>query len=91
MCGFLKRSCLGLQQCLPLTESLLVFADKSYGYLYLCYWNPGLGGQVWGWDSSFPRYLSLILIHHTWVHMGPVCYTSLTLLPDWMDVVSLIP
>ena len=35
MCGFFKRNCLGLQKqkFLPLTQSLLVFATKTYGDL----------------------------------------------------------
>ena len=58
MCGFFKRNCMGLQKFLPLTQSLLVFAARSYGDLSSWHWIPGLGGLVWAWDSSFLRYHS---------------------------------
>ena len=56
--GFLKRNCLGLQKCLPPTQSPLILAATSYGGLSSWHWNPGLGGLVWGWDSSLWRYPS---------------------------------
>ena len=61
LCGFFKRNCLGLQKFLPLTQSLPVFAAKSMGVLSSWHWYPGLGVLLWGWDSSFPRYPSLII------------------------------
>ena len=44
--GFFKRTCLGLQKFLPPTQSLMVFAARSCGYLSSWHWNPGLGGLV---------------------------------------------
>ena len=55
MCGFFKRNCLGLQKFLPPTQSLLVFATRSYRDLSFWHWNPGLVDLVWDWDSSLPR------------------------------------
>ena len=52
VCRLFKRNCLGPQKFLPLIQSLLVFAARSYGDLSFWHWNPGLGGLVWGWDSS---------------------------------------
>ena len=42
VCGFFKRNCLGLQNFLLLTQSLLIFADRSYED-FSWHWNPGLG------------------------------------------------
>ena len=67
MCGFIKRNCLGLQKFLPLTPSPLVFAARSYGNLSSWHWKHGLGGLVWGWESSLLRYPSWIFIHLTWM------------------------
>ena len=64
MCGFFRRNCLGLQKFLPVTQSPLGFAARSYGDLSSWHWNPGLGGLVWGWDSLLSRYPSRIFIHH---------------------------
>ena len=55
---FPKRNCMGLQKFLPLIQSPLVFAARRYGDLSSWYWNPGLGGLVWSWDSSLPTYTS---------------------------------
>ena len=46
MCGSFKSNCLGLQKFLPLTQSPLVFAARSYGDLSAWHWNPGLEGPV---------------------------------------------
>ena len=47
MCAFSKRNCLGLQNFLPLTQSLLVFAARSYWGLFSWHepWaeGPGVG------------------------------------------------
>ena len=56
MCGFFKRNYLGLQQFLPLAQSLLVFAAMNLGDLSSWHWNPGLGSLVWGWDFSLLRH-----------------------------------
>ena len=40
-----------LQQFLPLTQSLLVFAARSCRDLSSWHWNPGLGSLVRSWDS----------------------------------------
>ena len=42
--GSSRSTCLGLQKFFPLTQSLLVFAARSYGGLSSWLWNPGLGG-----------------------------------------------
>ena len=89
-CGFLKRNCLGLQKFLPSTQSPLVFAARTYGDLSSWHWNPELGGLVWGCDSSVLRYLSQTFIYHTWMWDRPIPM-SLSLLPIWVDMVSLIP
>ena len=67
VCVFLERNCLRLQKFLPLTQSLLGFATRSNGDLSSWHWNPGLGGLMWGWDSSLLRYPFQIFIHHTWM------------------------
>ena len=54
--GFFKSKCLGLQQFLPPTQLLLVFAARSCRDLPSWHRNPGLGCLAWGWDSSLPRY-----------------------------------
>ena len=77
VCGFFKGNCLGFQKFLPLTQSLLVFAARSYGDLSSWYWNPGLGGQVWGWASLFPIYLSQIFIHQMYLFHISTPFTSL--------------
>ena len=64
---FFKRNCLGLLKFLPLPQSLMVFAGRSYGDLPSWHWNPGLGRLVWDWDSSLLRYPSRIFIHHMWM------------------------
>ena len=43
MCGFFKRNCLGLQQFLSPTQSLLVFEARSCRDLSSWHWSPGLG------------------------------------------------
>ena len=83
-CGFFKRNCLGLEQFLPLTQSPLVFAARSYGDLSSWHWNPGLGGLVWGWDSSFPRFPSQIFIHHTWMWDQPILHLCPSYQSGWM-------
>ena len=90
VCGFFKRNCVGLQEVLPLTQSPLVFAARSFGDLSSRHWNPGLGGLVWGLDFSLPRYPSWIFIYHMWMWDQPIPL-FLSLLPVWMDVVSLTP
>ena len=74
MCGFFKGSCLGLQKFLTPIQSPLVFAARSYGSLPFWHWNPGLGGLVWGWDFSLPRYSSQIFIYHMWMWDQPVSH-----------------
>ena len=73
MCRFFKRNCLGLQKCLPLTQSPRVYAARSCGDLSSWHWNPGLGDLVWGWDSLLLKYPSWIFIHHTWGGTSPFC------------------
>ena len=74
LCGFFKGSCLGLQKFLTPIQSPLVFAARSYGSLPFWHWNPGLGGLVWGWDFSLPRYSSQIFIYHMWMWDQPVSH-----------------
>ena len=88
VCGFFKRNCLGFQQFLPPTQSLLLFADRSCGDLSSYHWSPGLGGLVWSWDSSLLRHPSQIFIHPVW---GWQAYSmSASLPPVCIDVVSSI-
>ena len=54
--GSLKGNWLGLQKFLPLTQSSLVFAARSYEGLFPDPGTLGWGHLVWGWDSSLPRY-----------------------------------
>ena len=44
-CLFFKRNCLELQKFLPPTQSMLVFAARSYEDLSSWHWNPGLGSS----------------------------------------------
>ena len=81
MCGLPKTNCSRLQQFLPQTQYLLVFAARSCGDLYSWHWNAGLGLLA---EISLPY-----LYPH--VEVGPAVPLLLTLLPVWMDVVSLIP
>ena len=84
-----KRSCLGLQEFLPLSQSLPGFSTRKCG-AYL----PGTGTLGWGtgvglglvtYKISLPKFYPL--------NMGevPAHSASAVLLPVWMDVVSLIP
>ena len=55
MCGLFKRNCLGLQKFIPLTQSPLAFAARSWEYLSSWHRNPGLGawcgaGTPHAWD-----------------------------------------
>ena len=43
ICGFFKGNYLGLQKFLPLNQSQLVFAARSYVDLSFWHWNLGLG------------------------------------------------
>ena len=84
VCGLFKRNCLGLQMFLPPTQSLLAFTAKSFEDIPSCHWNPGLGGLVWGWDSSLPRYPSQIFIYHTWVRDQPVPFLCPSYQSGWV-------
>ena len=97
--GFFKENCLGLQKFLPLTQSPLVFAARSYGDLSSWHRNPGLIALVWGWDPSLPWHLSPFLstTHvcgstHSVSPQSPCLRVSvpLPLLPVWINVTSLI-
>ena len=60
--GFFKRNCLGLQKFLPLNQSPLVFAARSYRDFSSWHWNPGWGawsgaGTPCSWDIP-PEFLS---------------------------------
>ena len=63
--GFFKRKWLRLQQFLPPTQSLLVFAARSCGDLSSWHWNPGLGSLLWGWDSLYLTYPSWTFLSTT--------------------------
>ena len=84
MCGFFERKCLRIQHFLPLTQSPLVFAARSYGDLSSCHWNPGLRGLVWGWETLLLRYLSWMFIYHMWVWDQPILCLRLYYLSGWM-------
>ena len=71
--------------CLTEPQSPLVFTARSYGDFSSWHWNPGLGGLIWGWDTSLLRgKLHSLDIHPDFypphVGMGPACSTSLPLL-----------
>ena len=89
MCGFFKRNCLGLQKFPPPTQSLLVFAARSYGDLSSLHWNPGLEGPGIGLRLLAPK-IPLPDFYPPHMDVGPSCSMSACLLPVWMDVVSLI-
>ena len=50
VCGFFQKNCLRLQKSLPLTQSPLFFAARSFGDLSSWHWNPGLG--AWCEDGT---------------------------------------
>ena len=87
MCGFFKGNSLGLQNFLPLTQSLLVFVgQKLWGLIFLAL-EPWAG--VPGMGCLAPE-ISLPNFYPPHVDVGPAYFTSLSLIPIWMDVVSLI-
>ena len=79
MCGFFKSKCLGVQKFLPLTQSPLLFAARSYGDLSSWHWNPGLRGLVWGWPYMVPK-ISLPNFYPLHVDVGLACFASAPLL-----------
>ena len=83
MCGFFKRNFFGLQQFLLLTQSPLIFADRSCG-TYL----PGTGTLGWGIDVGLgllaPE-IFLLNFYPSHVGVGPACSASLTLLPTSLE------
>ena len=84
VCGFFKEKYLGLQKFLPPTQSPLVFAARSYGDLSSWHWNPGLGGLLWGCDSSLLRYPFQIFIYHMWVWDQPTSHLCPFYQSGWM-------
>ena len=84
VCGFFKGNCLGLHKFLPPTQSLMVFAARSYGDLPSWHWNPGLWGLLWGWDSLLLRYPSPNFIHPTWMWGQPVPCLHPSYRSGWM-------
>ena len=52
--------------------------------LFSCHWNPGLGGLVWGWYSSLPRYTSWFFIHHTCTWDQPIPHLRSSYQYGWM-------
>ena len=84
MCGFFRRNCLGLQQCLLLTLSLLVFAARSFGDLSVWHRKLRLGFLVWVCHSLLSRYPSQIFIHHLWVWGHPVPCVCPSYQSGWM-------
>ena len=88
VCGFPKRNCLGLQQPPPPTQSLLVYAARSCGDLFIFpALEPWAGGPGVGLGLLAPKVSLWIFIH---VRVGTVLSASVPLLPVWMDVVSSI-
>ena len=87
MCGFFKRNCLELQKFLPLTQSWLGFAARSYGDLSSWHWNlePSVGQGLLAPETS------LLNICPPHVDVGPAHSVSPPLRPFRMNVVSLIP
>ena len=90
MCGFFQRNCLGLQQFLPPTQSLLFFfSPKSWEFIFLAL-EPWAEGPVVGLGLLTPD-ISLPNFYPPHVDVGPAHSASQLLLPVWMGVVSLIP
>ena len=89
MCGFFKGKCLGLLQVLSLTQTLLVFAAKSYGLIFLTL-EPWSGDPGVGLGLLTPK-ISLLNVYSPQVGVRPACSMSSPLLPVWMDVVAIIP
>ena len=50
-CVYFRKNCLGFQPFLPLTQSSLVIAARSYGDLSSWHWNSVLEDLLRGWDS----------------------------------------
>ena len=90
MYGSFKRKCLGLQKFLPLTQSPLLFAARSYGELSFWTWNPGLGGLVVVLGLLVPE-ISLLNFYPPHVDVGPDHSMSPPLLSVQMNVIYLIP
>ena len=82
MCRFLKKNFLGLQKCLSQTHSPLFFAARNYGDLFSWHWNPGLG--------LLTPEISLLNFYPPYVGERLAHFTSVLLLPVFMDMVSLI-
>ena len=89
VCGFFKGNYLGLQKFLTLTQSLLVFAVRSYGVLFLTL-EPWAGRHGMGL-GLFTLNLFLLNSYPPCMHVRPDLSMSLPLLPVWIDMVSLIP
>ena len=75
--------------CLTEPQSPLVFTARSYGDFSSWHWNPGLGGLIWGWDTSLLRgKLHSQDIHPDFypphVGMGPALSVSLPFPPVLM-------
>ena len=78
MCGFSKRNFLGLQNFLPPTQSLLVFAARSCGdFLAL---EPLAVEPRVDLGLLAPK-ISLLNFYPPHVKVGPACFTSPPLLP----------
>ena len=97
-CGCFKRSLLKIWCFFFLSpRPPLVFTVRSYRDLSSWRWTTGvLGGLVWGWDHSLPRYPSRFLstTHECGTtHSSTSLSHSMTLplLPIWMNVASLNP
>ena len=80
---------MGLQQFIPLTQSLLVFAARTYGDLSSQPGNPGLIGAGVGL-GLLSLEIALPNFYPPHMDMGPAHSASPPFLPVWMDVVSLI-
>ena len=80
---------MGLQNFLSPIHFPLVFADRSYGDLPSWHWIPGLGGPGMVLGLFAPK-ISLLNFYPPHVDMRPGSSVSLSLLPVWVNVVSLI-
>ena len=52
MCGFFKGNCLGTPEVSSTNSIPVRFCSQKLWGLIFWHWNPGLGGIVWGRDSS---------------------------------------
>ena len=71
------------------SNSASFYSQKLWGLIFLAL-EPWPGGPGMGWGPLTPK-ISLLNFYPPHVGVGPACFTSLCLLPVWMDVFCLVP